>query len=119
MTTNGQHNVLGDTRRVSQENVEIVRDYLHAFSEGDLAAVLKLWGDEAEWRPAVLGGGLLEGAVYRGSDGVREFFQIQSQTWDTITAKPVATLDLGDLVLVEVQLEAVGRASGAFVSQRT
>jgi ketosteroid isomerase-like protein len=104
---------------MSQENVEIVSNALHAFSEGDLAAVLELWGDEAEWRPAVLGGGLLEGAVYRGRDGVREFFQVQSETWDTITARPVATRDLGDLVLVEVELEAVGRASGASVNQRT
>jgi ketosteroid isomerase-like protein len=104
---------------VSQENVELVRNLLVAFSCGDLDAVLESWGEDAEWRPAVLGGGLLEGSVYRGHEGVREFFRVQDETWDSITATPLAARDNGELVLVEVQLNAKGRASGAEVDRKT
>jgi ketosteroid isomerase-like protein len=104
---------------MSQENVEIVRQALHSFSEGDLDAVLELWGRDAEWRPALLGGGLIEGAVYRGRDGVREFFRVQGETWESIKALPVEARDRGDLVLVEVELRAVGRTSGIPVNQKT
>ena len=104
---------------MSQENVEIVRRSLRAFSEDNLGGVLDLWADDGEWRPAILGGGLLEGAVYKGHNGVREFFRVQRETWATVSAEPVASRDLGDLVLVEVRLDAVGRASGASVNQTT
>jgi ketosteroid isomerase-like protein len=104
---------------MSEENVEVVRRVLHAFSEGDLAGVVALCGTEVEWRPALLGGGLLEGAVYRGHSGMREFLRVQGETWKTIRAVPRATRDVGDLVLVEVELQGIGRASGASVNQVT
>jgi ketosteroid isomerase-like protein len=104
---------------MSEENVEIVRRILHAFSEGDLAGVLALCESDAEWRPALLGGGVLEGAIYRGHTGLREFLRVQAETWETIKAIPRATRDVGDRVLVEVELQGVGRASGAPVNQIT
>lgn len=97
----------------------IVRRALRAFSEGDLNGVLELWGKDAAWHPAILGGGVLEGAVYNGHDGVREFFRVQADTWEAVTAEPIATRDLGNRVFVEVQLDAVGRTSGASVRQTT
>jgi ketosteroid isomerase-like protein len=108
-----------DTSRVSRDNVELVRNVLLAFSRKDLDAALESWGEDAEWRPAVLGGGLLEGSVYRGHEGVREFFRVQDETWDSITATPLAARDIGDRVMVEVQLNAKGRVSGAKVDRKT
>jgi ketosteroid isomerase-like protein len=108
-----------DTRGVSEENVELVRRALRAFSDGDLEGILEVWGTQAEWRPALLGGGLLEQAVYRGHAGVREFLRVQAETWAKVIARPVAIRDLGAVVLVEVRLEAVGRSSGASVARTT
>jgi ketosteroid isomerase-like protein len=51
---------------MSRENVEIVRRIFDAFNERDAEAVVTLWATAAEWRPAFIGGGLMEGAVYRG-----------------------------------------------------
>jgi ketosteroid isomerase-like protein len=104
---------------MSQENAEIVRRVLHAFSEGDAEGALEHMATDIEWRPALLGGGLLEGAVYRGHAGMREFFRVQAETWETVKALPRATHDHGNLVFVEVELQAVGRASGAAVNERT
>jgi ketosteroid isomerase-like protein len=110
----------GDTQQaMSHENVEIVRRMLHAFSEGDVEGALEHMASEVEWRPALLGGGLLEGAVYRGHAGMREFFRVQGETWETVKALPRETRDRGDLVFVEVELQAVGRASGVAVNERT
>jgi ketosteroid isomerase-like protein len=59
------------------------------------------------------------GSVDRGHEGVREFFRVQDETWDSITATPLAARDIGDRVMVEVQLNAKGRVSGAKVDRKT
>jgi len=104
---------------MSQENVEIVRRLLDAFTRQDAQAVVELWTDDGEWRPAFIGGGLLEGAVFRGRDGATEFVELQAETWESVAAVPVDLRDLGDTVLAEVHLSAVGRGSGAPVERVT
>jgi ketosteroid isomerase-like protein len=79
----------------------------------------ELWTADAEWRPAFLGGGLVEGAVYRGHEGIAEFLELQAETWETALADPVEIRDLGDQLLVKVHLEAVGRASAIPVERIT
>jgi ketosteroid isomerase-like protein len=102
---------------MSQENVELVRRLYQAFSEG--TTDLDLWHTDAELRPALIGGGLLEGAVYRGHEGVSEFVAMQTETWESVIAEPVEIRDLGRYVLVETRLQAVGRASGIELSDVT
>jgi ketosteroid isomerase-like protein len=102
---------------MSQENVEIVRRLYQAFSEG--TADVSLWHTDAELRPALFGGGLVEGAVYRGHEGVSEFVATQAETWESVTATPVEIRDLGAHLLVETRLHAVGRASGVELSDLT
>jgi ketosteroid isomerase-like protein len=104
---------------MSQENVEIVRRLLDAFNRRDAQAVAKLWTDDGEWRPAFIGGGLLEGSVFRGRDGAAEFVELQTETWESVAAVPADLRDLGDTVLVEVHLSAVGRGSGIPVERVT
>ena len=104
---------------MSQENVEIVRRLLDAFNRQDASAAADLWAVGGEWRPAYIGGGLLEGAVFRGPQGAIDFVELQSQTWERIVAEPVAIRELGDHVLVEVHLQAVGRVSGTPVERVT
>jgi uncharacterized protein (TIGR02246 family) len=103
-----------------EENAEIIRRLYRAFNEGDADAVSEGFTDDAEFRPAFIGGGIVEGAVYRGRDGIAEFVEVQKETWRSLTADPVTIRDLGNrVVLVEVRLEAVGRASGVTVDRTT
>jgi ketosteroid isomerase-like protein len=104
---------------MSQENVEIVSRLMEAFNRQDASGVADLWAPDAEWRPAYFGGGLLEGAVFRGPEGAVEFVQLQAETWESVVAEPVKMRDLGDTILVEVHLSAVGRGSGVRVEQVT
>jgi ketosteroid isomerase-like protein len=105
---------------MSQENAELVRRLYQSFNEGTAEELVPdLWHEDAELRPALLGGGLLEGAVYRGHEGVLEFLAIQAETWERVTNEPVDIRDLGTYVLAETRLQAVGRASGIELSQVT
>ena len=104
---------------MSQQNVEIVRRIFDLFNRQQAGAVADLWTPDGEWRPAFLGGGLLEGAAFRGADGLAEFVDRQAETWVSSVAEPVEIRDLGDSVLVKVHLSAVGRASGIPVERET
>jgi ketosteroid isomerase-like protein len=97
--------------------VELVRRLYQSFNEGTMA--LDLWHTDAELRPALIGGGLLEGAIYRGHEGVSEFVAMQAETWESVIAEPVDIRDLGTYLLVETRLQAVGRASGIELSDVT
>jgi ketosteroid isomerase-like protein len=105
---------------MSHENAELVRRLYQAFNEGtgdDL--VPDLWHEDVELRPALIGGGLLEGTVYRRHEGVLEFLAMQAETWESVTVEPVDIRDLGVYLLVETRLRAVGRASGVELTQVT
>ena len=81
---------------MSQENVEIVRRVFDAFDRRDTGPVADLWTTDAEFRPAYIGGGLLERAVFRRPKGLAEFIELQSETWDSIVAEPVEISDVGE-----------------------
>jgi ketosteroid isomerase-like protein len=105
---------------MSQENAELVRRLYQSFNEGTADELVPdHWHEDAELRPAILGGGLLEGAVYRGHEGVLEFLAIQAETWERVTNEPLDIRDLGTYLLAETRLQAVGRASGIELSQVT
>jgi ketosteroid isomerase-like protein len=66
----------GDTARaMSQENVEIVVRAIGLLNARDADATKALCDEEIEWRPAVTAGGAIEGAVYRGLDGMVRYFE--------------------------------------------
>lgn len=104
---------------MSRENVEVIRRLMDAFNRADVKAARDLWATDAEWRPAYLGGGLLEGAVYRGHEGITEFIELQAEIWQSIVAEAVEIQDLGDQMLMEVQLRGVGRSGGVPVDRTT
>jgi ketosteroid isomerase-like protein len=102
---------------MSQENVELVRRLYQEFNEGTMD--LSLWHKDAVLRPALFGGGLVEGSIYRGHEGVSEFVAMQAETWQSATAEAVEIRDQGTHVLVETRLQAVGRSSGIELSDVT
>jgi ketosteroid isomerase-like protein len=91
-----------------------------SFSDGTAYGLVPdVWHKDAEVEPALIGGGVLEGAVYRGHDGVLEFLAMQAETWESVTAEPIDIRDLGTYLLVETRLQAVGRASGIELTEVT
>src|SRR3954467_15475192 len=104
---------------MSHENVELVRRLLDAFNRQDATGAAELWASTGDWYPAFIGGGLVEGAVFRGPEGASEFVELQSETWGRVVAEPMAMREVGDHVLVEVHLQAVGRVSGTPVDRVT
>ena len=102
---------------MARENAEIARRAFEAFNERDTDALHEVFTTDVEFRPAFLGGGLVEDAVFRGHAGMTDFLEMQAETWERAVAEPVAIQDLGDHALVEVRLDAVGRASGVPVDR--
>lgn len=100
-------------------NEDLLRRLYSAFNAGDAETVIDLWITDAEWRPAFIGGGLVEGAVYRGHEGLSEFMRMQHETWLSVNARIVEIQDVGERVLVEVALSAIGRSSGILVERTT
>jgi ketosteroid isomerase-like protein len=100
-------------------NAEIVRALFDAYNERDVEAALKLMSPDGEWGPASTGGGLIEGAVYRGHEGVRQSYEIQAEKFEKVTAEILELEDFGDKVLVEVHLRAVERGQRDPVDRTT
>ena len=94
---------------MSQENVEIVRRSFTTFTRGDTALFLELLDPDVEWIPLMAA---LEGRVYRGHDGVRQWLKGLLADWESFEAYPEDFCDLGGRVLVFGHWRARGRASG-------
>ncbi len=55
--------------------------------------------------------------VYRGPEGVLQFFGVMSEAFAEFRWEPEDYIDAGDDVVVLIQMTAVGRGSGATVEQ--
>ena len=101
---------------MSSQNVEIVRGSFEGWNRGDFDAWLEGAHPEIEWSSAIVR--RMEGAetVYRGTDGMRRYWDEWHAVWD-VTINVTETRDLGEVVLVLARLHTRGRASGADVDQ--
>jgi ketosteroid isomerase-like protein len=102
-------------RGVSQENVEIVRSFHAAFAAGD----------RVEWRRDfaidvvldITRSAMPAAKVYRGHEGVEEFFRDWLGTWDDYHQETLDVVDAGDAVVVEFRQTGRGRTSGIEVDR--
>ena len=88
---------------MSQENVEVVRAAYDAFNARDVDELVRLAAEDCEWQPLRA---QLEGIVYRGHEGVRQFVSDMDQDWESYRIDPLEFHDREDLVAV------TGRVSG-------
>jgi ketosteroid isomerase-like protein len=100
---------------MSQENVEIVKGLVRAFRAGEWDQALRVYDEAAELDLTRLPGG----GVYRGPDGVRDFFTRWVGSWEQFEAEPLEFIDQGDVVIAVMRIRAVGRGSGAPVTMRS
>jgi ketosteroid isomerase-like protein len=98
---------------MSEENVEAFKRANEAFNRGDVDALLQDLDAEGEFHPelqALLGG---EATVYRGHEGVREFFHDTYEAFAEMRIEYSEIRDLGDRLVAIGRLHARGRQSGA------
>jgi ketosteroid isomerase-like protein len=118
-------------RGVSRENVEIVRAFWKRWLDGG-AARLSVSGGEVVYDhrrdpdslfshldPAVevhpLTGAMLEGASYRGHEGMRQWLEDVSEYWEAMWVEPGEFLDAKDAVVVLGRVHGRGKRSGVAV----
>lgn len=94
-------------------NVDVLRRGIAALNDRNRGALVQLMHEDTEWRPALTAGGALEGAVYRGVDGmVRYLDDLDAEFVNTDIR--IENLDPIDehRVLYSGRVVAQGRASG-------
>jgi ketosteroid isomerase-like protein len=99
---------------MSRENVELVLSQYDAIQRGDYTSPLDAWADDLVWD--MTGFGLPDMAkVYRGREGLIEFWVAWLTAWDALEFETHVVEDPEDHVIVEVKQRNRGRASGVAV----
>ena len=98
---------------MSEENVDIVRRGFEAGNRRDVEALIEVLDREVEWHSALLMSLEGEAAVYRGHEGIREFFRDLDGLFDKLHAEYPEIRDLGDRVVGIGRISMRGKGSGA------
>jgi uncharacterized protein len=95
---------------MSQENVEIVRQLVRAWNDGNVDTLLRFFDHDCEviFRPDVP-----EPGPFHGHAELRRWAEGFMSAWDTHQAHVVETHDLGDRIVVSLHM--VGRGGGSGV----
>jgi ketosteroid isomerase-like protein len=102
---------------MSEENVEVVLALVDAYHRGDLDEFISYADPEGELHSAVIGGA--EGRVYKGHQGLRDWYADTFETFEEVRVEVSELRDLGDLVVVLGQMKARGRESGVSLDSPT
>ena len=94
---------------MSEENVELVRGAIEAFSDEGIDAALEYLDPEIEWWAPLE---WLEDRLYRGHEGVRELAAFWSQQFDQYQQDAEKFIDLGDDQVLAL-LHQRGRIKGS------
>jgi ketosteroid isomerase-like protein len=98
---------------VSQENLDLARQWLAFADAGDLSSILDLLDPDVECFPAE---GEPEAAPFRGRDAFARNATSTREAWDERTIEALEYIDLGEYVVVVARISARGRASRVPVS---
>ena len=94
---------------MSQENVELARQFARSWNDG-IDAFLEYLDPDVEWRPTPEGP--LAG-VYRGHDGVRDYVGRLREVFDEMRIEPLEVIDIDDNhVIVVNRIIARSESSG-------
>jgi ketosteroid isomerase-like protein len=102
---------------MSEQNVDLHRRILEAYSARDIEAGIALSDPQIEVQTVFTAVG---GGVYQGHDGLRTFQREFQDVWgDEFLIEPEAFFDLGDRTLAFTVVRARGKQSGAEVTTST
>ncbi len=96
---------------MSQENVELFKEYIEKFNRGDVAGALRYGHPEIRFEHRLVE---LQGEV-TGIDAVRDWFEDAINLFDRWTVDCDDYRDLGDRVLALGTARALGKESGVEV----
>jgi ketosteroid isomerase-like protein len=96
---------------MSEANLVLARNAVAAFNRRDVGALVEMTTDDVEW---VTWTGTVERTVYRGADGLAEYFR-DADVWHVLNLDIQEFRDLGDRVLVVGTFHARGGGSGVEV----
>jgi ketosteroid isomerase-like protein len=92
---------------------EIVHVAYEAWSRRDVEALLEVVHPDAEARPIL--GANIGASVYRGRDGLRQWFKDLHQEWESFQTRVTRIDESGDRALCTIDIHARGRASGVVI----
>jgi ketosteroid isomerase-like protein len=95
---------------MSGANVESVRRYFEALRRRDFDAAVAEWQPECEWLPETPG--LIEAASYRGHDGLRGYFAMMMDLFESVRINLSELREIGDRVVALGDLRVHSRGSG-------
>jgi ketosteroid isomerase-like protein len=86
-------------------DIELITRMCREWSHGDIDGLVTVFDDHAEIRPAL--GAFLSSTVYRGRDGVRDWYEDTTEPWAELVAEPERFIDAsGDRTVVVLALHA-------------
>jgi ketosteroid isomerase-like protein len=97
---------------MSQETLEVVRRAFTTFNARAVDELVGLCHPDSEWLPFRA---QLEGMVYRGHEGIRQFVRDMDDDWEAFRIDPVEFHDRDDRIVVIGHVQALGRSSGVEV----
>jgi ketosteroid isomerase-like protein len=86
---------------MSREGLETIGRFYQAFNRGDIDAAVEYLHPECELYPALTGPGGRD--HYRGREGAREFFELITDAWETMTVEFKETIEAPDGRIVGVE----------------
>ena len=98
---------------MSQENVEIVRQLVRSFNNGDIEAAVDGLDPTIEWRGPE---GVPEPGPYFGRDAVEDWMRGFLDAWEAWRADPEEVIDGADSVVVGFSHSGRAKGSGIEVS---
>jgi ketosteroid isomerase-like protein len=98
---------------MSQKNVDLVRSLYDAVQRGDYEWPFEVLDTNILWDIRLRLPDMAK--VYRGHDGIRDFWREWLAAWETLEFNLPAVEDREDLVIFEVKQRNRGRASGVAV----
>jgi ketosteroid isomerase-like protein len=96
---------------MSQENVEVVREWVAAINAGDASRLTELADPSVDYMPYLAA---LSGAAgaYHGHDGLWQYVRDLADVWSEYEVEIHELQDLGNQVLMTGRLRGKGRSSG-------
>ena len=96
---------------MADSRYELVQQVCADWSRGDLEAAITFIDENASWEPS--GRFIGSGETYRGHDGVRRFWDIFREPWESISLEPLDFTEVDqERILTRTRFRGTGRASG-------
>jgi ketosteroid isomerase-like protein len=100
---------------MSQENVEIVKDFTRSFEEGDRDEWREHFDPDVVWDTSA--SRMPSAGISHGYEGVERFFRDWLGTWTDYEIATREYLDAGDSVVIVFRQRGTGRESGVQIER--